>query len=171
MPVLIDATVLSNLAAVKRLDLLKLLGDELYLASAVYEEIQRGLEEGYEFLAEVDKALDEGIFDLTTLKGEEEWRLYRRMPGKLQRGEAMSLAIALHRKWGFLTDDRAARRHADRLKARYSGTLGILLLAIKKGHLSLKEADELLKQMVMKARYRSPVDSLEALVKGGRNVD
>lgn len=163
MPVLIDATVLSNLAAVKRLDLLKLLGDELYLASAVYEEIQKGLEEGYEFLAEVDKALDEEIFTLTTLEGEDEWRLYRTMPDKLHRGEAMSLAIALHRKWGFLTDDRAARRYADRLKVPYSGTLGILLFAIRKGVLTLEKADELLRQMIDKAKYRSPVDSLEIL--------
>jgi len=164
VPVLIDATVLSNLAAVKRLDLLKLLGDELYLASAVYEEIQKGLEEGYEFLAEVDKALDEEIFRLTTLEGEDEWRLYRAMPDKVHRGEAMSLAaIALHRKWGFLTDDRAARRYADRLKVPYSGTLGILLLAIRKGVLPLEKADELLRQMVDRAKYRSPVDSLEIL--------
>jgi predicted nucleic acid-binding protein len=67
MPILVDATVLSNLAAVDRLDLLTLLRDTLYLASTVYEEIQQGLEEGYAFLANVDRALDAGLFSLVTL--------------------------------------------------------------------------------------------------------
>ena len=39
-PILIDATVLSNLAAAERLDLTGFLRDALYLASAVYEESQ-----------------------------------------------------------------------------------------------------------------------------------
>jgi predicted nucleic acid-binding protein len=39
MPTLVDATVLSNLAAVSRLDLLGILSDTVYVASAVYEEI------------------------------------------------------------------------------------------------------------------------------------
>ena len=46
MPTLIDATVLSNLASVGRLDLLDLFRDSIYLASAVYKETQRGIEKG-----------------------------------------------------------------------------------------------------------------------------
>ena len=53
MPILVDATVLSNLAAVGRFDLLEILNDTMHVASAVYEEIQQGLDEGYELLAEV----------------------------------------------------------------------------------------------------------------------
>ncbi len=49
MPILIDATVLSNFAAVKRLDLLQAVGPELYIAYPVFEEIQRGIDEGYDF--------------------------------------------------------------------------------------------------------------------------
>jgi len=95
MPVLIDATVLSNLAAVERLDLLNLLRDTLYVASAVYEEIQQGLDQGYEFLTNVDQALDSGLFLLITLKDEGEWRQYREMPGKLQLGEAIQTKLGV----------------------------------------------------------------------------
>jgi predicted nucleic acid-binding protein len=164
MPVLIDATVLSNLAAVGRLDLLSLLRDTLFLASAVYEEIQQGLEEGYAFLANVDQALDSGLLALITLENEGEWRQYRAMPDKLQRGEAMSLAIARRRGWRFLTDDRAARMQASRLGVSYSGTLGLLRYAVQKGHLTLEEGNTLLAGMIARARYRSPVSDLRALL-------
>jgi predicted nucleic acid-binding protein len=72
MPILVDATVLSNLAAIGRLDLLNLLRAPLYLASAAYEEIQQGLAEGYEFLANVDNALDSGLLSLITIESDVE---------------------------------------------------------------------------------------------------
>jgi predicted nucleic acid-binding protein len=164
VPVLIDTTVLSNLAAVERLDLLRLLSDSLYLASAVYDEIQQGVEEGYEFLASIDKSLDSGLFSLVTLEGENEWHTYRAMPDTLQRGEVMSLAIAHDRGWRFLTDDRAARMSAGRLGVSYSGTLGLLRYAVQKGHLTLEEGNALLTEMIARARYRSPVSDLRALL-------
>ena len=164
MPVLIDATVLSNLAAVERLDLLRLLSDALYLASTVYEEIQQGVEEGYEFLAGIDTALESGLFSLVTLEGENEWHTYRAMPDTLQRGEAMSLAIARGRGWRFLTDDRAARMYAERLGVSYSGTLGLLRYAVQKGHLTLEAGNALLTGMIVRARYRSPVSDLRTLL-------
>lgn len=58
MKVLINSTVLSNFAAVGRLTLLYKLYGTVYIAEAVYEEAQDGLEEGYTFLA----GLDEYIF-------------------------------------------------------------------------------------------------------------
>jgi predicted nucleic acid-binding protein len=162
-PILIDTTVLSNLAAVERLDLVGLLRAPLYLASAVYDEIQQGIAEGYTFLTNTDRALDSGLLSLVTLEGEEEWSLYRVVPGKLQRGEAMSLAIARHRGWHFLTDDRAARGYAEQSGVACSGTLGLLRYAVKSGHLTLEEGNELLAGMVARARYRSPVNDLRDL--------
>ncbi|GAB4533179.1 MAG: hypothetical protein Kow0063_14780 [Anaerolineae bacterium] len=164
MPFLIDATVLSNLAAVGRLDVLNLLRAPLYLASAVYDEIQQGLEEGYDFLSGVDKSLDSGLFSLTTLDSEDEWRHYRAMPDKLHRGEAMSLAIACHRRWHFLTDDRAARIHAMRLGVSCSGTLSLLRYAVQKGYLTVEEGNMLLAGMIKRARFRSPVSDLRTLL-------
>lgn len=165
MPILINTTVLSNLAAVHRLDLLRRLHDDCYVASAVYEEIQLGLAEGYGFLTHVDEALDAGRFTLVTLETEDELKRYRAFPEKLHRGEAMSLAIAQCRAWRFLTDDRAARAYADSLGISYSGTLGVLIYAIRAGNLTVDAGNALLHDMMSKARYRSPVQDLSLLLR------
>lgn len=164
MSVLIDTTVLSNLAAVERLDLLNLLPEPCYLASAVYDEIQQGVTEGYTFLAQVDLALDSQQLLLTTLENETELRQYRETPNKLQHGEAMSLAIVHCRGWRLLTDDRAARVYAESLKVAFSGTLGLLCYAVRKGVTTIDEANTLLHTMMTRARYRSPVDDLRSLL-------
>jgi predicted nucleic acid-binding protein len=113
MNVLANTTVLSNFAAVGRLDLLRSLFGTLYVAQAVFEEMQAGLDEGYTFYAgiegEVHPYCEGGWLHLVTIEGEEELGLFQGMPLKLHRGEAMSLAIAKCRGWRFLTDDRAAR--------------------------------------------------------------
>jgi len=51
---LVNTTVLSNLAAVGRLDLLKQVHGRLYLPNEVFEEILDGLEEGYGFYAGIE---------------------------------------------------------------------------------------------------------------------
>ena len=164
MPILINTTVLSNLAAVERIDLLDIFQEKCYVASAVYEEIQQGLAEGYNFLVHVDAALDSGIVALVTLETEAELQRYRAMSHKLHSGEAMSLAIARCRNWRFLTDDRAARTYADRLGVPCSGTLGLLVYTVKRGHLTLEAGNTLLSGMIARARYRSPVSDLHALL-------
>ncbi|MCB0212336.1 MAG: hypothetical protein KDJ52_23545 [Anaerolineae bacterium] len=167
MPIVIDTTVLSNLAAVNRLDLLRLLGNALYLVSAVYEEIQHGLEQGYTFLTNVDHALDAGLLQLVTIEGETEWQRFRSMPNKLHRGEAMSLTIAVERGWLFLTDDRAARIHAGRQGLSYSGTLGLLRYAVQNEHITLEEGNSLLAGMISLVNYNAPVTDLRDLLAGG----
>jgi predicted nucleic acid-binding protein len=128
------------------------------------DEIHRGIEEGYTFLAHVDQAFDSELLSLVTLEGEEEWHLYRSIPGKLQKGEAMSLAIAQHRAWRLLTDDRAAQMYAEQLGLSCSGTLGLLCSAVKHAHLTLEEGNALLSGMMAQARYRSPVNDLRDLL-------
>jgi predicted nucleic acid-binding protein len=164
MPILLNTTILSNLAAVNRLDMLAWFRDACYVASAVYEEIQLGRAEGYEFLAHVDRAMDAGGFTLVTLETPAELAQYRAMPANLHRGEAMSLALAHCRGWRFLTDDRAARAHAARLQIPYSGTLGLLLYSVRHEYLSLEDGNALLHDMITQARYRSPVQDLRTLL-------
>ena len=76
-----------------------------------------------------------------------------------------SLAIATHRHWGFLTDDRAARRYANTLGVEISGTLGVLVHAVKRNSVTLSEANELLAQMIRRARYHAPISDISALLK------
>lgn len=81
---------------------------------------------------------------------------------KVDVGEAACIALAHSRRLILLTDDRAARRLADTLNIRVSGTLGILMRLIEMGHLSQSEADDQLHTMIA-AGYRSPVLSLGEL--------
>lgn len=167
MNVLANTTVLSNFAAAGRLDLLRLLFGTLYVAQAVLDELQAGLDEGYTFYSgiegEVHPYCEEGWLRLVTIEGEEELGLLQRMPLKLHRGEAMSLAIAKCRGWRFLTDDRAARRIADELGISRAGTLAILAQAITHSLITLDEGNNLLREMIVH-HYQSPVSDLAQIL-------
>jgi predicted nucleic acid-binding protein len=70
------------------------------------------------------------------------------------------LAVALARDGILFSDDRDARRYAQRLGIPFSGTVGILVLLMKEGHLTLDQADLLLQTMI-RTGYYSPVGSLK----------
>lgn len=60
MTIVCNTTVLSNFATVDQLDCLKSLVQQICIPMAVYEEIQYGIEEGYDFF----DALENQIFPL-----------------------------------------------------------------------------------------------------------
>lgn len=167
MKAIANTTILSNFAAVGRLDVLRHLLDELYISTDVYAEIQDGLAEGFRFYAGLNEQIypfaPDGWLRLTSPEGDEELRLLNRFPASLHRGEASCLAIAAHRGWAFLTDDAHARKAAQELNVTLSGTLGLLVQAVKASVFSLDEADALLNQMVQ-AGYHSPFASLAELL-------
>ena len=167
MNVIANTTIISNFAAVGRLDILRDLLGRLYITTDVYAEIQDGLIEGYDFYEGIEfhvhpPAVDGWIL-LTALEGDEELHLFSHLPPTLHRGEASCLAIAARRGWAFLTDDSRARKSARELKVLISGTLGILVRAFAEKLLSLDEADILLHQMV-KAGYHSPFSTVAELI-------
>ncbi len=166
MNVLVNTTVLSNFAAAGCLGLLRSLFGTLYMAQAVFEEIQAGLDEGYTFYTglegEIHPFCEDGWLHLTTIEGEEELQLFQSMPHKLHHGEAMSLAIARCRGWRFLTDDRAARSKAEELGVSKAGTLAVLVQAINVSLITLEQGNSMLQEMVAH-RYQSPVTDLRDL--------
>lgn len=168
MPQLLDTTVISNFAAIERLDLLRVALDDAHMAVAVHAEIVRGIRDGYEFLRAVDAHLAPlqpgGWIHLTDLESDEEREHFARLAARVHPGEAASLAIAAHRGWTFVTDDRAARQLAQREGVTVTGTLGILLRLIDQDVLDLDEANRLLGLMTARARYRSPVTDLRDLL-------
>lgn len=168
MPELIDTTVASNFAAVEQLDLIRRALGEVMMANAVYEEVQRGIIDGYGFLHVVDDRLvavqHDGWIRLTDLETLAERERYASLIAIVQPGEAASIAIAAERGWTFATDDRAARLVAAREGVPVTGTLGILLQLIDSGELTFDEANRLLGLMIDRARYRSPVSDLRALL-------
>ena len=168
MSVISNTTVLSNFAAIDSLHRLHELFEEVFLPTEVYQEIQRGLEEGYAFYSEVDKVLhpraEKGWLRLTSLKDEGEVLVFSGMPGQLHAGEASCLAIARQRHWLLLTDDKAARRQAADLKVAVSGTLGCLLLGIERNLWTLEQANGWLARIITSG-FHSPVADLASLVK------
>lgn len=163
---LVNTTVLSNLAAVGRLDVLRDLLGHVHISNEVYEELVNGLEEGYNFYAGIDTQIhpfaEGGWIRLVSMVDEHELRLFRSLPRRLHSAEASSLAIAQHRRWAFLTDDKLAREIAHERGVVVSGTLGVLVQAVKSGRMTINEGNELLQRMIARG-YRSPYNSLSPL--------
>ncbi|CAN5432710.1 DUF3368 domain-containing protein [soil metagenome] len=161
----VKATVISNFAAVQCLDLLRATLGSLYLPLEVYQEIQAGYAAGYGFYAGIEQQISpfasDGWLHLVTMT-EDELTMLPSLPNRLHLGEAACLCIARQRGWGFLTDDRAARKQAWEIV--FSGTLGILVLAIQDRHINLDDGNILLQTMIQRANYRSPVTDLQALL-------
>ena len=163
MPVIANTTVISNFSSVRRLEYLKLLWNQLYISNQVFDEIQNGRLQGYSFYEGIEQHISpfsqSGWLHLTALHTTDEFHTFGQLLATLHSGEASCIAIARHRQWTFLSDDKAARKASSALTIPISGTLGILLALVNRDDLTLIEADAILQQMVQ-AGYRSPIVSL-----------
>ena len=170
MSIIVNTTVLSNFAAIERLDLLRQLYGTIHIPPEVYQEIRMGLEEGYRFYQGIDRFVhpfvEDGWIYLVGASAEEELHLFEDLFQRLHQGEAACLAIAHHRDWLLLTDDLAARQEAERLGVRRSGSVGCLVLAVERDLCSLEQANRLLASMIAQS-YRSPVTDLTPLLRQG----
>lgn len=163
MPVVIDSTVLSNFAAVSRLDLLRAMcGGMAHITHEVQQEILQGIEEGYVFLTPVLEQIGSGPeawLRLTGFSSDAEEQSFREHARSLGYGEASCLALAERRKWVVLTDDRAARNRLRREALKVGGTLGVLYHAVKHGLITMIEGNGLLARMI-ELGYHSPCSDL-----------
>jgi predicted nucleic acid-binding protein len=164
MSIISNTTVISNLSRIGCLDLLRQLYGDVFLSVEVYQEIQRGFEEGYTFYEGIDDIVEpkDGWLRLTALTGQE-IEIFSQMPARLHAGEASSLAIAELRDWMLLTDDKAARTVAANRRIPLGGTLGCLLLGVERELWSLPQANQWLERMIEGGFY-SPVPALDTLV-------
>jgi predicted nucleic acid-binding protein len=153
--VLLDTTVLSNFAHIKRLGLLRLALPNATATPHVVAELKRGVASGHLPACECGWL---GVVELTP--SEERSLAHVRLV--LDDGEASCIAVALEREASLFTDDLDARRYAQRHGICVSGTLGVLSLLVKRGHLTIAGADDCLERMIAHG-YRSPVRSLADL--------
>jgi predicted nucleic acid-binding protein len=158
-PVLLDNTVLTNLALVERGDLAtELWPGRACTTPAVWQEYQRAVTGGL--------VLESAWPDLPLVKlSERESRFAAELGARLGAGERTCLAVALHRRGLFASDDLDARRVAGRYEIPITGTLGILVRCVQQGSLARQEADRLLSQMIALG-YRSLVTDLSVLLEG-----
>jgi len=87
------------------------------------------------------------------------------LPPRLGAGERSCLAIAVHRQGLLVSDDLDARHVAQRHGTPITGTVGILVLCVRRGDLSRDQAGALLAE-TRGLGYRSPVVSLDSLLDG-----
>lgn len=161
--IVFDTCVLSNFA----------LSDDLHLIGGLYRgramitdfvgaEITRGIHQGHQRLAVIKAAVRDGIIREISLSTGEEKALFEEFSVSLGCGEASSIAAAKTRGLTFASDDRVARREADRLGIRLTGTLGILKRAHSRKLVTVRAADDILKRM-MDSGFFSPVSSIKEI--------
>lgn len=140
-----NSTPLIYLAKLGHLTLLRKLFKKVNVPDEVMVEVMRGKELGFDDVAIVEKAEQEGWITVTQLN-----RVQRRDHLKLRRifsdiSEADAAAIVLARSLSvpLCLDDSRAIKVAEVLEVKHIGTLGILLLAVKNGLLGKKQAKKL----------------------------
>lgn len=87
-------------------------------------------------------------------------RLFAAFLGK---GESSCLSIAILKNLKVLTDDLDARKLAQRRGIPVSGTIGVLVEAVRIGILSVDEGNVMLSNMIAKG-YFSPFERLNELL-------
>jgi predicted nucleic acid-binding protein len=155
--VLLDSTVLSNLAQVGQMDLVfHLWPGRVVSTPEVLREYEMAARAG---LLPPHAWADLPLMDLTP----QEVAMSKTFSQRLGHGERSCLAVAHSRGGLFASDDADARAAARRLGVPVTGTLGILALAVRRELLTLAQANALLAEMVA-AGYRSPMEGLDELV-------
>jgi predicted nucleic acid-binding protein len=156
--ILLDNTVLSNFALVDELTLLKqFCVDSAASTLYVLDEFEQGVEAGlfkkvnFSWIVKLD-------FDNGT-----ERNIFNFLHKRFGAGEASCLAIGIHRRYDFLSDDMMARKLALREGLRVSGSIGILIELIHQKVITLKKGNNILKHFI-KWGYFSPVEKLDEYI-------
>jgi predicted nucleic acid-binding protein len=159
--VIFDNCVLSNFALSESLYIIKrLYADRSYITDFVMAENIKGILKGYRGLSLIRDALNEGWLKVITLRSKDEIRLFERLSLSLGSGEASCIAVARTKGLVFACDDRTVRREAVLLDIRLTGTIGILIRAVRRGLITSKEANKILNRMIEYGFY-SPVRSVK----------
>lgn len=156
----VDSGTIFSLAAVRQLDLLTALFDEVKLAFFVWEDI------AYEDVFESNNQVTEFLRNkVVTLNG------YRELTSMMDAGEAQTMVLCVDQKANFLlTDDKKLRYYAERLGVKCMGTIGLLLCAKEKGLINnLKPVFEML--LVNKRNYTLEMLNKILLQKGEKQIN
>ena len=155
-PVLPDNTVLSNFAYIDQHDLVMDLWSSCTTTLEAWHEFQTGITIG-----KLPKNAWKGLSPIELTTNERE--LSNGLSNMLGLGESTCIAVAIHRNGMFVTDDRKARQVALELGVKVTGSLGILVVAVRRRNITRKGANQLLAAMIENGD-RSPVDDLDSLL-------
>jgi predicted nucleic acid-binding protein len=154
---ILDNTVLSNFALVDRTDLILSLAQwSCATTTAVMQEYAAGV---------IARGLAAAVwndlpcFDLQPA----EVTLADTLPRYLGLGERSAIALAIQQDAVLATDDVVARRVAQQQAIPVTGTLGLLVFAVRQRLLNLDEGNRLLAEMIAHG-YHSPLFRLDELL-------
>jgi predicted nucleic acid-binding protein len=159
-PAFLDTTVISNFASTSSVEFLVHLLEAPIVVPAVRDEIERGVKHGHEYLTSAVEAFDNGlaVSDVPPEIGRAS------LHERLDPGETETLRGAVEHDGTVATDDLAARRLATELDMPVTGSIGLLVLGIKREHIDSETADEWLEVWRDERGYYAPVESVTELL-------
>lgn len=161
-PIIFDSTVLSNFASVDAIDWLIESFERPAVVPTVRDELERGREHGYQFLAAAIDPIEDDLPLIEVTEGQP--------PGSpdyvasLDPGEAESLLAAEEHNGTFASDDHKAREIAKAQGITVTGSVGILGRGVRQNELEIETADAWLDTWINEFGYLSPVDSIRELL-------
>jgi predicted nucleic acid-binding protein len=162
--IVFDSCIVSNFALSGALPVLeKLYRGGAIITDFVAAEVLRGIQAGHTALAGIPEAVRAGWMKETGLCSSKEKALFSALSISLGLGEASSIAVAECRGFRLASDDRVARAEAGRLAVLLTGTVGILVKAVRSGVCNTGTADVHLDKMIA-AGFFSPVQSIQNIV-------
>jgi len=156
----LDATVLSNFARTECIDWLTATFGTVRTVPAVRAELEQGVEAGYEYLARVMTAIDDGHIPLLDVDDATVAEGYPALRDRLDRGEAAALVAVLAEGGTLVTDDGTARTVGQERGVAVTGSLGLLVRGIREDAVSIEAADSWLQTWIHQEDYYAPVDSV-----------
>ena len=161
--IIFDCCCISNFALSDSLFIVESLYDQsVYITNFVFAEILRGIQQGHKDLMKVQEALREGWLKEFVLRSKKEKILFEILSVSLGLGEASSIAAAKSRGYIFACDDRAARREAELIEVKLTGTIGILKNAVRQKVVNMMQGNRILEKMIETGFY-SPAGSLKEI--------
>lgn len=155
-PLVLDATVVSNFASSGSVSFLVRLHESTVVTPAVRDEITRGLQLEYGYL----KSAVDAFGDTLPVRSVPRDELLAELRERLDAGEAESLRAAIEHGGTIATDDLAARRIAKDRDQPVIGSIGLLVLGIRRDHIDQETADRWLDIWRNERDYYAPVDSV-----------
>lgn len=160
-PVLLDTTVLSNFASSESVGSISATIEQPATVPAVRDELTAGIEHGHSYLETALSELGNGITVLGRVPDDEPLLTLRE---RLDPGEAEALATAIVRDGSLASDDLAAREVATDCGVQVTGSVGILVLGIRRDAFSVETANEWLETWRSVRGYYAPVEDILELV-------
>lgn len=156
MIIVSDTTCISHLALVGLQELLPKLFGQVIIPPAVGLELAQGAVKH----PEIEKALHAPWLEIRTLHNSTQ---ADELALTIDRGEAEAIALALELKCPLLMDDLPGRRCAEALQLKFTGTLGVLVDAKKRG--CVEAVKPVLTRMLSQDRFRISPALLERILK------